>query len=50
MAFEKRHTTGPGDLISGAQLAHRPLATRVVALEMLTLLLGVGVHPGHPFV
>jgi len=41
---------GPGDLISVTQLAHRPLATRVVAIEMLTLLLGVGFHPGHPFV
>ena len=28
---------GPGDLISATQLTHRPLATRVVAIELLTL-------------
>jgi hypothetical protein len=29
---------GPGDLISVTQLTHRPLATRVVAIELLALL------------
>jgi hypothetical protein len=43
-------TGGPRDLVSVTQFAHRPLATRVVAIEVLTLLLRVGFHPGHPFV
>ena len=41
---------GPGDLITVTQFAHRPLATRVVAIEMLTLILRVGFHPRHPLV
>jgi hypothetical protein len=41
---------GPRDLISVTQFAHRPLAIRVVAIEMLTLLLRVCFHPRHPLV
>jgi len=38
---------GPGDPIAAAQLAHRPLATLVVAMKLLTLFLGVRLHPGQ---
>jgi hypothetical protein len=40
----------PRDLVSVTQIAHRPLATRVVSIEMLTLLLRVRFHPRHPLV
>jgi hypothetical protein len=39
---------GPRNLISVTQLTHRPLATRVVAMELLTLFCRVRIHPGHP--